>query len=411
MSNASSRAAIIATFAALLAAYGGAAASADWSIEPKIGVSAEYNDNHRLTNTPGQEIKVSGGSVDAQVGIRSETPTSSFLLAPRLISSFYPGDGPEETDDQYLYLSLGHKTQRTTMSLTADYSRRTTLGDYFPSAVVSQTDQLGNPDPGVNVSSFTGRNREDRLVITPRMTFRVKPRHFLDFGFQYLDLGYDIRVPGRDEDYTSISGSAGYRYALSETSSVNVRTSVGRYDPQNGVSTDNYGLSAGWQNRISETSEVYVNLGTNRTQVASAGATGEFDWKYGFTGGAGVRWAFQVTRVFLDLNRYIEPTSTGRVATRDQLRAVLTRRLSETTTAYVGARAIRDSGTGSKIAGEVSFRDTKYAAANLGLEWRFSRQFSLVGSYDYTWRDYRGAPTAAQSNAIGLGIVYEPKRL
>ena len=45
------------------------AMAADWSYEPRVALSAEYDDNHRLTNVPGQEIEVYGPKLDARLVI------------------------------------------------------------------------------------------------------------------------------------------------------------------------------------------------------------------------------------------------------------------------------------------------------------------------------------------------------
>ncbi len=67
-----------ATVAALLTCAAGTASAADWAFDPKVTLDAQSNDNHRLTEFPGQEIKVSGGELDAQVTIRAESPLNTF---------------------------------------------------------------------------------------------------------------------------------------------------------------------------------------------------------------------------------------------------------------------------------------------------------------------------------------------
>jgi hypothetical protein len=41
-------------------------------------------------------------------------------------------------------------------------------------------------------------------------------------------------------------------------------------------------------------------------------------WDTGFTGGAGVRWTFEVSEIFLDLNHGLDPSSAGEYVTSDQ---------------------------------------------------------------------------------------------
>jgi hypothetical protein len=35
---------------------------------------------------------------------------------------------------------------------------------------------------------------------------------------------------------------------------------------------------------------------------------------------------------------------------------------------------------------------------------------SLIGGYDYTWREYENDPTDATSNRFFLGVRYQPNR-
>ena len=46
----------------------------------------------------------------------------------------------------------------------------------------------------------------------------------------------------------------------------------------------------------------------------------------------------------------------------------------------------------------------------MGFEWRWLRQWSLIGSYNYRWQEYEDEPSDADSSAFLIGIVYEPKR-
>jgi len=40
------------------------------------------------------------------------------------------------------------------------------------------------------------------------------------------------------------------------------------------------------------------------------------------------------------------------------------------------------------------FRDRRHAISAVGLEWRFLRNFSVLGQYDYRWQKYKATPAA-----------------
>jgi hypothetical protein len=400
-------AAIVAAAGAGLLPNPAPARAADWRFDPKIAVGLEYNDNNRMTSVAGEEIEVTGGSVDAEVSLRAQTPTSSFRLVPRLRSTFYPGDSSEEKDDQFVRMQLDHKGQRNAASLRAEYSRIEVLGDYLPGAAVSPDAELGDPDRGVDISEVDQRNRQDRLAIRPAVSFDLKPRHALEFRANYFDVDYDRVEVGDREGYRSLGGAVAYRFQQSRTASLALQAGAGQYKPDlGGGKTDGYDLGAEWSNRISETSEWFARLAANRVRTKADEPGASTDWESGFSGGAGVRWSFEVTQVFLDVNRYLDPNASGKVVTRDHLRVDLRRRLTPLMSGFVGARYIRDG----KAADGSELRGKEYAAANLGLEWRMTRQFALVGRYDYFWQENEGAASDAQANAIRLIVVYEPNR-
>jgi len=389
-----------------MAVAAGPAFAADWSFDPKIAVSGEYNDNNRLTEIPGREIKVSGALLDAQVAMRAETPRSSFDLTPRLRSSFYPGDETEDADDQFVRMLARHSTERTTASLDVDYSRVITLGDYFPTSSVSDDDVLGDPDRGVGVGRIGLRNREDRLAFTPVVSFKLSPRRSLEFRADYLDVGYDIQIPGDRVDYSDLSGSIALRNSLSEISSLTVRAGYSSYDPSDGDSRVANVVDVAWSKDFSETAQTYVRVGATRVEVGSGVSGGSSSWETGFAGGVGVRWAFEVTEIWVDVSENLDPNSAGDLVTRDEARVQVARRIGPMTRVYLAGRLILDSSAG----GTDSFVDRSYATGTLGFEWRFARQWTLVASYDYAWREYDNAITDAESNAASLGIVYQPNR-
>jgi hypothetical protein len=52
----------------------------------------------------------------------------------------------------------------------------------------------------------------------------------------------------------------------------------------------------------------------------------------------------------------------------------------------------------------------KYLTGEMGFDWRLTRTWSMVGVYRYIWQEYSDEPSDRSSNAINLGVVYEPGR-
>jgi hypothetical protein len=379
------------------------ALAADWSFDPRVSVGAEYNDNNRLTNKPGEEIVVSGGELDALLVMSARTPTTLFSLTPRLRSSFYPGDESEETDDQFLRLRLRNDQQRLDSRFDANYSRIETKGSYFPTAQVGDDDQLGNPGTGLDAAQDGSSNREDRIQVIPGVSLEINERHALDLALDYLDVGYDREEADDRESYANYALDLAYRWMTTPTATVSFLAGYARYEPDGADSTDSYALGAEWANRWSETAEVYVRGGAYFVESAVPGDSGRDS---GFSGGAGVRWSFEVTDIFLDANQFADPSSSGELVERTQLRFQVSRQLAPNTTVQLGIRGIAESG----VAGRDDFEGSDYVTADLGLKWRMIRELTLFGGYWYRWKDKDNAADSAESNTFRLGVIWEPNR-
>lgn len=374
--------------------------AADWTFGPKLTASYEFNDNIQMTETPGQEIEVSGGAIDAQLQMRMKTPLTLFQLTPRLRSTFFPGNTEQETDNQYVRMRLQHSGERSESSIDAYYARVETLGTYFPSAGVDDGGVLGEPGRGDTVGRSTVRNREERLEVEPEINFELSERHGIAAGMGYLDVSFDQQVADDRQDYSETRGWAAYQYKISPTKTASVIAGVSRFKPDGGPGSDSQSIDLEWSNTISETSAMFVSAGASRAEFDTGGSA------TGFNGGAGVRWSFKVTDVFVDLTSGFEPNSAGQIAERNQLRFQVSRSLSPVTTIRIDGRYIQDSSTDS----EDIFERREYATGSIGLSRRFSRQWSLGGTYTYVWRKYENSLDPAEANRFSLGLTYEPRR-
>ena len=384
---------------ALLASWGGFAAAADWAFDPKVTANYRYDDNLRMTDVKGNEIVVSGAELDALVNMRASTPRTSFLFAPRVRATFYPGDEDQETDNWYVRSFLRNKGERYNAGIEAKYASVETIGRYFPESVVEDDDVLGQPGTGAGLGQSTDTNREDKIEIVPDVTFELAERHAVALRASYLDVTYDIQVPGDKEDYTSNAVAAAYQFKYSPRSTAEFELAASRFKQDDSDETDAGSASVEWRTNPSETAEYYFRAGANRVESDDG-------WETGVLLGAGVRWSYEITDLFVDVNRDLNPDSSGNIVERAMLRFQVRRELSPTMRLDLAARGIRDSSPDDSS----NFDDRDYATASIGLAWRFTRQFSLGAGYTYLWRKYDSKPDPAEANRFTLGVTYEPNR-
>lgn len=388
---------------AVLASFAGGAYAADWNVDPKIVLQYEYDDNNRMTIVPEQEISVSGALLDAQVAVSAATPRTTFSLTPRVRASKYPDEEDDEITDASLGIEWDYRGQRSIAALGLDYSQRTILGRYFAGDPGPDDGGLGEPGPGTG----SGRTADP----TDRNEFRARPsfgvilteRTSMLFRAGYLDTEFDDQVVNDRVNFTNTDAAVGLRFRTTPQADVTVFAGASRYEPEDRPESDSQYASVEWSKAVSEVSKVYVRGGANRVKSDDVLAS---DWETGFSGGAGVQWSFEVTELLLDYNRYVDPSASGQVVDRDQLRFQLLRRFSDRTNLKLSARAIRDG----KVRSEETLETREFFAGGVEYEWRFTRPASLIAGYQYTWREFEDDPTDADSNRFYLGVRYQPRR-
>jgi hypothetical protein len=386
--------------AAVLACFAGAAAAdADWSFDPKLIAQFETDDNNRLTNVRGDEVSVQGAAIDASLGMRAQTPRSDFRLVPRVKASFYPDDPDEERKMGAVSGLWTFAGERWNARLDGSFSVRTVLGRQF---LDDDGGGLGEPDPGTGSGRSSDETDQYSTLFLPRFDFALTERTAFLLEGRYKNVEYDDQVEDDRQNFEDTGVATGLAFQTSPTASLSVLAGASTYKPEDGLDSDAQYLIAEWSNALSETSRYFFRGGANRVKVDEPGS----DWESGFSGGAGIAWTFEVTELFLDYNHYLDPSSSGRMVNRDQLRFDLLRLLSERSNIRFTARAIMDE----KAVGEDDLEKREFRAAAIQYEWRFRQDIGLFGGYEYTWREYENDLTDATSNRFFLGVRYQPNR-
>lgn len=378
--------------------------AADWAFEPRIALSAEYDDNDRMSAVTANEVEVYGPKIDARMVLRGKTPRTTFTLTPQVVLTSYFEGEEDDLENYYIRMVLANEGQRVDSSLNARYTSVTTLGGYFPGSA-GEDPVLGEPDPGENVPRFATDNREDRFAIEPGAAFDITERQVLELAAEYLDVSFDKQRPG-DRDFENVSLRANYRLKVSEMSTLALLTTFEQYDPVDDEATDYWSAGGEWGRSWSQTSKVYLRAGASFVDTSQASG-GSSDWSTGFSGGVGAEWTYQVTRIFADLNQYLDPNADGQLVERLQLRLSFERDLSQKTTLRLGVRGVKDEAPDDST----TFESQKYVSADAGFRWRMARDWSLFGGYTYRWKDRESAIDEATGNALNLGVAWQPGRL
>lgn len=400
--------------ALLAGAFGVAASSAaaaGWEFQPRIEVSALYDDNYRLTDVSEAEIEVTGGFLDAELAFRSETPISLAEFLPRVRTSVFPDEEQEESTDEFVGFAYERRSQRLESRISLGYAEESVVTSELLAADFPDID-LGDVVVG-DSGRISVRNRRELLSAKPSLSWAWTPTRRLELGASYLDASYEEQA-FEQTGYTDIGVFGGVSVDVSPRDSIEALVRVSTYEPERArADTERAAFDLEWTRRWSPTMRFYVRAGveTADTEVVALDPQRRpITVSVSETtpvGGIGAAWKYEVTEIVLDAVRSVSPSSAGVVVERDEARLRMRRDLRERFAVFGNLRNVRTKGAVEDIA---QVRDRDYIAARLGFEWRATRPLRLLGAYDYAWQEFEGEPDDAVSNSISISFIYEPRR-
>jgi hypothetical protein len=372
------------------------AIAADWELNPTVEAGYLYDDNYRLA-TPGNEIKVSGPLVDAELEMRALTQTGEFSFTPRIRATYFPSETDLDAVDYFADLDWQHRGQRTESRITGEFAQQDIVNTELPD--VDAGGDLGEPDFG-DGGVVLVPNRRTRAGLRPQLIVELSPKRDLILDAGYLDVTYEEQLTSAQTDYRTANLSAGLRARLNETMTLTTRLRGAQYDLEFSDNTRAYGAELQWDTRSVTDTRTYLRAGAQNVELSTG------DKELAWVAGVGISKIIGRNEVFADLGRNVGPSSAGVVVTRDQLRLRLTRAMTPRLNFLVGVRGTHDEGV-DELA---NFVPRSYATGDVGVEWRWQEEFSLRAAFDYTWQEFKDASTDATSSGASVSLVYQPQQ-
>lgn len=391
---------LLAAAIALVGAQAASSAAAQsWEFDPRLQLGYQFNDNYRL-DFPGNEIEVSGALLDARLPVRLATPTRNVELAPRVRSTLFPDERDEDSTDYFFGGMFEQRTQRQVFGIEGSWSRQDVVRSELPNTEIDGN--LGEPTTG-DTGRAIFRNKRDQFRVQPYWHYDLSQRNRVEAGAYHLDADFEndanVIGPFRQQDYKDSGVYAGWGYAFTERSRLTFRGRASRYETT--FDSDAYGAEVEWRSDYSQTANIYMRVGAQQTEQDRVGGSSDTN----VIAGLGGRWTWPTTNLFTDLTRSVGPNASGAVIERTELRLRLSRAIRPRFSVLAGARATRDEAIDA-----TTYPEREYLTGEVGFDWRFTRAWSLVGEYQYIWQEYSDEPSDTASNAITLGIVYQPGR-
>jgi hypothetical protein len=382
----------------------------DYEFNPKVAVSAGYDDNVTLNPVSADKLSSADGMVDARADLIAREANWQWRVTPEVNGAWYPDHTQVDSNGEYLYLYGERNGPRYTFELNGYAWSQTLLRNYLPTSSIGTG--LGVAEQGTTIAGLTDA-RQNLGYIDPSYTLQITQRERLELEANYTDSSYTHQAQFGYTDYTNVAGSAGLVIQASPTGALTLRARAQEFKPDFALSTDTFGGELQWDGKLSPNKQYYLRIGGERSTFsgsvlpqAGVAPVTNVPGSTSITGGAGAQWTWQVTELFIDALRDVEPTGLGYAVSRNQLRLRLERRFTERLAGFVGVRTIYDDPVNEAVLPSTA-RDSHYNYGTTGFEWRFTREFTMTGAYEFT--SIHNVATG-QSNAVRLSLIWEPKR-
>lgn len=365
------------------------AAAQQWQVTPDVNIGVQYDDN--ITLDPEDPESAFGPTARAAVRALRSTENSELGLLGGLrleqfrensdlsnVAAFIGGDGSYRTPRSQFRLDLSFSTQPT---------------------LTSETGTTG-------VRPADAEGQQYRLDLRPGWSYRLSERSALGLDASYTQVFYDGVDDGSLTDYRAGNLSLSSSRRLTEALRARVVASYGQYRSQGDVNeSDNVALQLGADYQVSETLSIDALFGVRRTESTLPDTFGRPITE----NSTGLAYNLLIqkrlargARLSLRALRDLRPTGAAEVLDTTSLRLGYTYPIYERLSLRLSSQVYRNRQPG----GEQSGSDRTYADGQVNLFYRIQPTWSLGFSYRYRWQDREDDPSSADSNRVGLSLLW-----
>jgi len=402
--------------------------SAEWSIEPRLDLTAGYNDNIRLTTADHDSVwetavtpRVKFGTAEENWGLHGNARAS--------VRRFFGGEGREDNDlldreDYYFKTDAYHRGERSEFTGLIDLARDSTLD--------SELDDTGNV--------VDDRATRFRKTISPGWSYSLTElmRVNANYSFTAVDFSDDPGVDDNIEyDYHVFSGSLTRQFTPKVQATLS--SSYSMYQPETNFDSNTLSVQIGIRRNFTETLTTDWLAGMRRTESdtgelapsgfcvgADPGAkfpncTGGFpvvtgvdvvkddDTDTGTVFSASITKLLESGKLSLSANRTSTPSSDGELL--DTTRFIFNGEHRFTETLRTSLRAEYSN---IEVIARASLNprgDRDLYRIIPRISWRFQREWEIAGQYEYAKEEQDNVSKDATRNAVYLTLSYRPDKL
>ena len=385
--------------------------AAEWSLQPHLAVTGEYDDNIRLTSGPHDEVW--GVTLSPGLSLNYLTEVLEARARAALDIGRYDDDSFDRDEQLYEFLARYRSSELTTWSLRTAYQLESVLRrisvDEAADIIVPPEEGLPVADPldpeaSTDVGLVEREVERSTTTFAPAWTRRLTERSTVGLRYRYRDVSYDDAAGTGLNDSQRHSGAASLEYLLTERDQligeVSYESTRFEMDPEERT-FEQWELTAGIRHLFSETLTGRFDAGFRSTS-AEQGDLDEDDTGYV----ARARLDKRGERTILSgrAEHQVVPRSTGVLVQTDRLALFVDHKLSQRLRATLLGEVFQEEG----LEDESGVRDRFQYEISPALRWLWTPELSLALAYRRLYQeiDDDNGDEDATSNAVFLTVDY-----
>jgi len=411
-----------------------------WEIKPRISGNLQYNDNPKLINDTLKPEGAYSTEISLEATVEKRKADSSIYLKPRIRQIYYPDNNFSDLNGTEYFLVANYEKRLSTISWSANFR--------FDNVRVSTSEDSdpNNPDQSGGGRFFKIDDRVETLSFTPRVTWSITERDFVDATVGATRVDQEKQFSPR-ADYDYIFAALGYRRALAQRHILGLRANSSLNETERryqycfsgpspspldnclpsdkdyivtGIAEQEFtghSINATYEFNISENTDLTAEYGWQKTDIDGSTIetipafpdepfirSVESDFKSNTyllqIAHSGLRADWQI-----NASRDVQPSSDGNASDKTQGQASLKYRLTHrlaTNVALIYYEQTQQSAVRSY--------KNKYFRGDVGLSWQMKKDMSLRLNYIHRAQDYDENVSATNSdrssNTIQVIINY-----
>jgi hypothetical protein len=363
----------------------GSALAAEWTFSPTIDLSAQTQQNPRLTTDENRKDDISNGlGAIAGLGLQRRTELTTLSVSPVFRAYRYSNDGNLDRNEGNVNLSYDWLGEKVSWKAGANAARDTTL-----------TSELGT------TGLTQGNQRHESWGASIGPTWALSERWQLESSLQT----YASRYPDQQfglSNYTYSTALLSTAYAVNEKLSVTLYGTAGKLDSEgNGSNTDDKSANVQLTYSWSPLTSFAASVGRSWVKSDAGNNTGLL---YSVSASR----AFEKSALSFSVSRRQSPSGNALLTESQEARlsfgSQITERLSVTSSASYSKRrnVLRIF--------NVDLQEVRYSRADLGLSWRMAANWRLgfnVGSVtQQAGSFFYGEDATARGLDLRLGLSW-----